>query len=60
LPLLGLWGMGNLAEERGYCLLQKGEATSDCTLGTCNPVNFTIFQSQWTQLGGWSGNWHFH
>jgi hypothetical protein len=24
-------------------LLQKGEATSNCTLGSCSPVNFTIF-----------------
>jgi hypothetical protein len=23
--------------------LQKGETVSDCTLGTCNVVNFTIF-----------------
>jgi hypothetical protein len=31
-------------------LLQKREATPGCTLGTCNPVNFTIFNFNET---GW-------
>jgi hypothetical protein len=31
-------------------LLQKGETTPDCTLGTCNPVNFTIFNLNETGL----------
>jgi hypothetical protein len=38
------WLRGEVHTSHGTAtLLQKREATSDCTLGTCNPVNFTIF-----------------
>jgi hypothetical protein len=48
--------MGNLAKRGGLyltwncCSFTKREATPNCTLGACNPVNFTTFNLNKT---GW-------
>jgi hypothetical protein len=35
---------------KNTALLHKGLAAPDCTRGTCNPANFTVFKpSDWTQ-----------
>jgi hypothetical protein len=36
--------------EHSSALLHKGMTTPDCTLGTCNPINFTILNpTDWEQ-----------
>jgi hypothetical protein len=43
-PMKDLYWTVQCWQRKGpITLLQRGETASDCTLGTCNPVNFTIF-----------------
>jgi hypothetical protein len=45
------WLKGEVyTSHRTAALLLKGDATPDCTLGACHPVNFTIFNLNET---GW-------
>jgi hypothetical protein len=45
------WLKGEVHTSHGTAaLLQKREATPDCTLGACNPIKFTIFNLNET---GW-------
>jgi hypothetical protein len=46
------WGCVSWAtwQRAKYAVLHKGKAAPDCTCGTCNSINFTVFKpSKWTQ-----------